>query len=153
MSRDPLTGKTNRLNKQQLDSIQKNGSFKVESLNFKGKSHKWLLANWIQKGSLNINKSFYKVFFDKKYPQNFNFAFKELAIAFHLLIVTAKRRFYYKTFSFLQGLKSWCTGFKNLFDIFIGIPAMYTKNYSTLIRKDLTKFLLAELTFDVSFFF
>lgn len=78
---------------------------------------------------------------------------KELAISLHFLLITAKRRFFYKTFSFLQGLKSWYAGFKNLLDIFIGIPAMNTKNYSNLIRKDLTKFLLAEITFDVNFIY
>lgn len=58
---DSTTGKAKHLNNGQLDSIKKYGSFEVESKNFNGQNHKWVLAKWIQKGSVNTTKSFHQV--------------------------------------------------------------------------------------------
>lgn len=119
ISVDRITGKTKRLNKQQLESIKREGKFEVESQHFPGKTHKWVLARWLQKGYKNSNESFYSVSY---YINRFFFKFsiyskylKDIAKSLHLLIITAKNRFFSNKFSILQGLKAWRSGAYDIF--------------------------------------
>lgn len=74
-----------------------------------------------------------------------------MAQALSFVIITAKQRFYSQNFSLLEGVKSCFRGFRNLFDILFGLSEMRICDYSTKIRDDLKKFLLAELSVDVRF--
>ena len=95
--------------------------------------------------------------------------------ALYLLIITAKNRLASKTFSILNGLKSWRYGLVGLLgnnyfkvsiclksfflkkkinnkkDLVIGLPRMRVKPYEKRVELEKLKYFLSDLTVDVSF--
>ena len=67
----------------------------------------------------------------------------------HLMIVTAKRRFCYRYFSVLDGVKSIGRSVYDFIDLLIGLPQMRTIDYQSKLNLEKIKFLVAELKIDV----
>ena len=69
------------------------------------------------------------------------------------MIVTAKRRFFSKTFSLLSAFKSIRCGFVRLLDLLIGLPTMQLEWYAEDLDDENKKFLVAELKIDASYLY
>nr|CAD7571824.1 unnamed protein product [Timema californicum] len=105
------------------------GEFEVESLNFPGQVHKWLLSQLLQKGTERSRDSL----------------LNDLALALRFIIVTAKGRLVSHFFSLYQAVRSLVTGLLKLLDIIIGVPSLQAHNLETKIREERWQYLVAEL--------
>ncbi|CAG2057637.1 unnamed protein product, partial [Timema podura] len=103
--------------------------FEVESLNFPGQVHKWLLSQLLQKGTERSRDSL----------------LNDLALALRFIIVTAKGRLVSHFFSLYQAVRSLVTGLLKLLDIIIGVPSLQAHNLETKIREERWQYLVAEL--------
>ena len=83
----------------------------------------------------------------------YNSVLKDMSKSLHLIIVTAKRRFCYRYFSVLDGLKSIGRAIYDFIDLFIGLPQMRTVDYFAKLNLEKIKFLVAELKIDVKTIF
>lgn len=106
----------------------------MDSQKLPGQTHKWRLAKWLQLGYKRSNENLKN----------------DLSIALHLLIVTAKRRFFYDVFSLLQSLYAWKRGTLRLIDILIGIPRMKVVDYEDKLLEKEIEFLVEDLQVDVN---
>lgn len=86
--------------------------FEVNSSHFPGKTHKWELAHFLQKGYKNINNTF----------------FNDMSKALYLLVITAKNRFCSRSFSILEGFKSWSRGFVDLMGNISALSLIFQSN-------------------------
>nr|CAD7256838.1 unnamed protein product [Timema shepardi] len=122
-------GEPRRLNGKHLECIRERGEFEVESLNFPGQVHKWLLSQLLQKGTERSRDSL----------------LNDLALALRFIIVTAKGRLVSHFFSLYQAVRSLVTGLLKLLDIIIGVPSLQAHNLETKIREERWQYLVAEL--------
>lgn len=136
VSIDSTTGNRKKMNKEQLESIKKTGSFKVPSVHFVDKYHEWKLPRWLQKGSETATYSF----------------FGDLSKALSLIIVTAKNRFVSNKFSLLTGFKAWGTFGFDLVDILIGLPrkSVNTNALNKKLQNELQVLLVKDLKVDAT---
>nr|CAD7439625.1 unnamed protein product [Timema bartmani] len=123
-------GEPRRLNGKHLECIRERGEFEVESLNFPGQVHKWLLSQLLQKGTERSRDSL----------------LNDLALALRFIIVTAKGRLVSHFFSLYQAVRSLVTGLLKLLDIIIGVPSLQAHNLETKIREERWQYLVAELS-------
>ncbi|XP_042900994.1 uncharacterized protein [Parasteatoda tepidariorum] len=123
------------LNRRQLLSIRESGTFEVESRNFPGQLHKWKLSQLLQKGRQNVQDTL----------------LQDVALAAHLIVVTAKNRLLSQFFSVSESVRAFIRGLAVLLDIVIGIPSLSAKNLDIRIQEERSKYLVAELTIRPSY--
>lgn len=104
-------------------------SFEVESINFPGQQHKWLLSQLLQKGTERTKESL----------------MNDLALALRFILVTARGRIFSHFFSIAQSVRSLLTGLLRILDIVIGVPFLQAHNLDSKIREERCKYLVAEL--------
>lgn len=110
-------------------------SFEVESLNFPGQQHKWLLSQLLQKGTERTKESL----------------MNDLALALRFILVTARGRILSHFFSIAQAVRVLLVGLIRILDLTIGVPSLQAHNLDAKIREERCKYLVAELVCRVRF--
>jgi len=108
------TGKTKYLNDTQLHELRETGNFSVPSQSFPGQEHKWSVSGLLQKGTDNIEESFYD----------------DIASGTHQIIISIPNRIYKGEYITIKN------SIKNLLYTFYDLPMLlfglscYKKEYS-----------------------
>lgn len=122
-------GELRKLSYQQLESIRHTGEFEVDSLEFPGQKHRWILTQLLIKGKTKSHSTL----------------LDDLANALYLMVVIARHCLIGKYFSVLQSLNGWSVGIMNLLDMFIGVPLMDTVGLEAKLQRERSRYLVAEL--------
>lgn len=129
-----MNKKTKTVSSRETNKIYIFRSFEVESINFPGQQHKWLLSQLLQKGTERTKESL----------------LSDLALALRFILVTARGRIFSHFFSVAQSVRALLTGLLRILDIVIGVPSLQAHNLDTKIREERCKYLVAELVCKVS---
>uniref|UniRef100_T1J1W8 Uncharacterized protein n=1 Tax=Strigamia maritima TaxID=126957 RepID=T1J1W8_STRMM len=122
-------GQTRKLTVKQLRSVEEEGEFDVDSMNFPGQVHRWRLSQLLQKGTRKAHETM----------------LNDMAFAVRFIVVTARNRIHSHFLSLSQALSAWVRGILQCLDVIIGIPSLCARDLDAKIREERCKFLVAEM--------
>lgn len=125
------SGKSVKLNEEQLLELRNEGTITVPSFIFAGHKHVWMVSPFLQTGKKNIKNLFYN----------------GMASVYEIIFINIPGMIAgNKYFNIWNGLKQITDGIKNILSLMFGVKEMQNKNPDYLITKNLDEFSKNELS-------